>query len=503
MSVLSCLHFHYLCGNKFWQDMNLTKYERRPSREVRIGRVVIGGDRPIAVQSMTNTDTKDTEACIRQIERIFRAGGPIVRLTAQGRREGENLERIVRRLREEGCDAAVVADIHFVPEVAAIAAKYVDKVRINPGNYNSSHGEFEALIDRCRERGVAIRIGVNHGSLSKRVFDEWGDTPEGMVASAMEFLRVCREKAFDQVVVSMKSSNTRVMVAAYRLLAEAMEREGMDYPLHLGVTEAGNGIEGRIKSAVGIGALLADGIGDTIRVSLTEAPENEIPVAQLLVDHFARRSGVFSVKYPERYTPTRYSRRTRVQTPLIHSELPADWRMIEALTENPTAELRADDPTVEAVAVKAAADLGALFLDGLADGIRIDAPHLSEKEIAEIELMILQAARVRMSRTEYIACPSCGRTLYDIEKALADIKARTSHLKNLRIGVMGCIVNGPGEMADADYGYVGAAPGRITLYKGRTVVEKNIPQEEALDRLVALIKANGDWADPENQPERP
>jgi len=331
MSVLSCLHFHYLCGNKFWQDMNLTKYERRPSREVRIGRVVIGGDRPIAVQSMTNTDTKDTEACIRQIERIFRAGGPIVRLTAQGRREGENLERIVRRLREEGCDAAVVADIHFVPEVAAIAAKYVDKVRINPGNYNSSHGEFEALIDRCRERGVAIRIGVNHGSLSKRVFDEWGDTPEGMVASAMEFLRVCREKAFDQVVVSMKSSNTRVMVAAYRLLAEAMEREGMDYPLHLGVTEAGNGIEGRIKSAVGIGALLADGIGDTIRVSLTEAPENEIPVAQLLVDHFARRSGVFSVKYPERYTPTRYSRRTRVQTPLIHSELPADWRMIEAL----------------------------------------------------------------------------------------------------------------------------------------------------------------------------
>lgn len=495
--------------------MNLTKYERRPSREVRIGRVVIGGDRPIAVQSMTNTDTKDTEACIRQIERIFRAGGPIVRLTAQGRREGENLERIVRRLREEGCDAAVVADIHFVPEVAAIAAKYVDKVRINPGNYNSSHGEFEALIDRCRERGVAIRIGVNHGSLSKRVFDEWGDTPEGMVASAMEFLRVCREKAFDQVVVSMKSSNTRVMVAAYRLLAEAMEREGMDYPLHLGVTEAGNGIEGRIKSAVGIGALLADGIGDTIRVSLTEAPENEIPVAQLLVDHFARRSGVFSVKYPERYTPTRYSRRTRVQTPLIHSELPADWRVIEALTENPTAELRAailsldradepvavcrryEDTTVEAVAVKAAADLGSLFLDGLADGIRIDAPHLSEKEIAEIELMILQAARVRMSRTEYIACPSCGRTLYDIEGTLAAIRARTSHLKNLKIGVMGCIVNGPGEMADADYGYVGAAPGRITLYKGRTVVEKNIPQEEALDRLVALIKANGDWADPE------
>ena len=493
--------------------MNLTKYERRPSREVRIGRVVIGGDRPIAVQSMTNTDTKDTEACIRQIERIFRAGGPIVRLTAQGRREGENLERIVRRLREEGCDAAVVADIHFVPEVAAIAAKYVDKVRINPGNYNSSHGEFEALIDRCRERGVAIRIGVNHGSLSKRVFDEWGDTPEGMVASAMEFLRVCREKAFDQVVVSMKSSNTRVMVAAYRLLAEAMEREGMDYPLHLGVTEAGNGIEGRIKSAVGIGALLADGIGDTIRVSLTEAPENEIPVAQLLVDHFAERPGEFEVLHPERYFPTEYRRRSKVTVPVVHTEPLEGFRVLEALSGNPTAELRAailnldipDEPVVvkrryeerslEMLAVKAAADLGPLLLDGLADGIWIDAPGFSETEIRDIELMILQAARVRFSHTEYIACPSCGRTLYDIEKALADIKARTSHLKNLRIGVMGCIVNGPGEMADADYGYVGAGRGKISLYKKKECIEKNIPEEEAVEKLIELIRKNGDYTE--------
>ena len=493
--------------------MNLSEYSRRPSGEVRIGRVVIGGGHPVAVQSMTNTDTNDTEACAAQIERIDRAGGGIVRLTAQGRREGENLANIVRRVREDGFDTAIVADIHFVPEVAAIAAKYVDKVRINPGNYRTDHGELEALIAQCRERGVALRIGVNHGSLSKRVFDRWGDTPQGMVVSAMEFLRVCKAQGFDQVVVSMKSSNTRVMVAAYRLLAEAMEREGMDYPLHLGVTEAGNGIEGRIKSAVGIGALLADGIGDTIRVSLTEAPENEIPVAQLLVDHFARRSGVFSVKYPERYTPTRYSRRTRVQTPLIHSELPADWRVIEALTENPTAELRAailnlDTPrpvvvkrrygetSPETLAVKAAADLGVLFLDGLADGIWIDAPGFAEEEIRNIELMILQAARVRFSHTEYIACPSCGRTLYDIEKTLAAVKSRTSHLKNLKIGVMGCIVNGPGEMADADYGYVGAAPGRITLYKGRTVVERNIPQEEALDRLVELIRDNGDWVEP-------
>ncbi|MDE5730845.1 MAG: (E)-4-hydroxy-3-methylbut-2-enyl-diphosphate synthase [Alistipes sp.] len=500
--------------------MNLTGYERRPSCAVRIGRITIGDGHPIAVQSMTNTDTKDTEACVAQIERISRAGGTIVRLTAQGRREGENLSNIAQCLRERGCPAALVADIHFVPEVAAIAARYVDKVRINPGNYRTCNGEFEALIEQCRRRGVAIRIGVNHGSLAKRIFDEWGDTPEGMVASAMEFLRVCRERDFDQVVVSMKSSNTRVMVAAYRLLVEAMEREGMRYPLHLGVTEAGNGLEGRIKSAVGIGALLADGIGDTIRVSLTEAPENEVPVGRLLADHFARREGTFEVAHPERYSPTQYRRRSPIQTPLVHSELPATWRVIEATSGNPTAELRAailsldradepvavarryDDESIGQVAVKAAADLGPLFLDGLADGIRIEAPSLTEEETEQIELMILQAARVRMSRTEYIACPSCGRTLYDIEGTLAAIRARTAHLKNLRIGVMGCIVNGPGEMADADYGYVGAAPGRITLYKGRTVVEKNIPQEEALDRLVALIKAGGDWSEPEN-PQRP
>lgn len=493
--------------------MNLSEYSRRPSGEVRIGRVVIGGGHPVAVQSMTNTDTNDTEACAAQIERIDRAGGGIVRLTAQGRREGENLANIVRRVREDGFDTAIVADIHFVPEVAAIAAKYVDKVRINPGNYRMDHGELEALIAQCRERGVALRIGVNHGSLSKRVFDRWGDTPQGMVVSAMEFLRVCKAQGFDQVVVSMKSSNTRVMVAAYRLLVEAMDAEDMHYPIHLGVTEAGNGIEGRIKSAVGIGALMADGIGDTIRVSLTEAPENEIPVAELLVKHFARRPGKFPVLHPERYSPTEYRRRTNVAVPVVHTEPLAGFCVIEAVSENPTAELRAailnlDTPrpvvvkrrygetSPETLAVKAAADLGVLFLDGLADGIWIDAPGFAEEEIRNIELMILQAARVRFSHTEYIACPSCGRTLYDIEKTLAAVKSRTSHLKNLKIGVMGCIVNGPGEMADADYGYVGAAPGRITLYKGRTVVERNIPQEEALDRLVELIRDNGDWVEP-------
>ena len=494
--------------------MNLTRYVRRESNCVRIGAVEIGGSHPIAVQSMTNTPTADTEASVAQIERIDRAGGPIVRLTAQGRREGENLGPIVARLRADGFRTAIVADIHFVPEVAAIAAEYVDKVRINPGNYRTDHGEFEALIEQCRRRGVALRIGVNHGSLAKRIFDRYGDTPEGMVASAMEFLRICRERAFDQVVVSMKSSNTRVMVAAYRLLVEAMEAEAMHYPIHLGVTEAGSGLEGRIKSAVGIGALLADGIGDTIRVSLTEAPENEIPTARLLVDHFARREGRFDVKHPERYAPTAFRRRTAVQVPVTHDEPHEGFRILEARSENPTAELRAalldlepadapaivkrryDDPSLETVAVRAAADLGVLFLDGLADGIWIDAPQHDAAAIREVELMILQAARVRFSHTEYIACPSCGRTLYDIEATLATIRAATSHLKNLRIGVMGCIVNGPGEMADADYGYVGAAPGRITLYKGREVIARNIPQEEALDRLIALIKEHGDWVEP-------
>ena len=328
----------------------------------------------------------------------------------------------------------------------------------------------------------------------------------------MEFLEVCRRENFDQVVVSMKSSNTRVMVHAYRLLVEAMEKEGMTYPIHLGVTEAGNGLEGRIKSAVGIGALLSDGIGDTIRVSLTEAPENEVPVAKMLVDHYSSREGVFEVLHPERYHPTEFVRRTDVMTPITHDELTDEFRVVEAASNNPTAELRAailnmeqtqpvvvkrryEDEDVEAVAVKAAADLGVLFLDGLADGIWVDAPALSADEIRDIELMILQAARVRFSHTEYIACPSCGRTLYDIEKTLADIKSRTSHLKNLKIGIMGCIVNGPGEMADADYGYVGAAAGRITLYKGREIVERNIPQEEAIDHLIELIKANGDWQD--------
>ncbi|MBQ2032843.1 MAG: (E)-4-hydroxy-3-methylbut-2-enyl-diphosphate synthase, partial [Alistipes sp.] len=391
--------------------MNLKTYSRRVAHEVNVGGVKIGSSHPIQVQSMTNTPTADTASSVEQVKRIADAGAPIVRLTAQGRKEGENLENIVARLREEGYPTAIVADIHFVPEVASIAARYVDKVRINPGNYRTSNGELEALIAQCRERGVALRIGVNHGSLAKRIFDEWGDTPEGMVVSAMEFLRVCRREEFDQVVVSMKSSNTRVMVHAYRLLVEAMREEGMTYPIHLGVTEAGNGIEGRIKSAVGIGALLADGIGDTIRVSLTEPPENEVPVAKMLVDYYAERGGEFEVNHPEKYHLTEYVRRSDMTTPLTHTEFAEDMRIVEATSQNPTAELRAailnmddaepvavkcryEDADAETVAVKAAADLGVLFLDGLADGIWVDAPALSEDEVHEIELMILQAARV-------------------------------------------------------------------------------------------------------------
>ena len=492
--------------------MNLTKFSRRKSLEVAIGSTVIGGNNPIAVQSMTNTATADVAASVAQIERITDAGAPIVRLTAQGRKEGEAFEQIMPALRGDGYSTAIVADIHFVPQIASIAADYVDKVRINPGNYRTEGGELEALIEKCRKRGVALRIGVNHGSLARHIVDKFGDTPQGMVASAMEFLRRCREANFDQVVVSMKSSNTRVMVHAYRLLVEAMEAEDMLYPIHLGVTEAGNGIEGRIKSAVGIGALLADGIGDTIRVSLTEAPENEIPVARMLVEHFAAREGEFSVTYPERYSPTEYRRRSDVQTPIIHSEVTDKFLVLDAVSTNPTAEWRAAilnlecekqpvvirrryEGSLEQVAVCAAADMGQLLLDGLADGVWVDAPQLSEQELTEIELNILQASRVRISHTEYIACPSCGRTLYDIEGTLAQIKAKTSHLKGLKIGVMGCIVNGPGEMADADYGYVGAAAGKITLYKGREVVCRNIPQEQALDRLIEIIKENGDWTE--------
>lgn len=489
------------------------KYCRRNAHKVRIANQEIGGENPIAVQSMTNTPTADVERSVEQTKSIADAGAEIVRLTAQGRREGEALAPIVARLREDGYSTAIVADIHFTPEIAMIAAEAVDKVRINPGNFRTSGGELDQLIAICRRRGVALRIGVNHGSLAKRIFDEYGDTPEGMVASAMEFLHMCRKADFHDVVVSMKSSNTRVMVHAYRLLVEAMERENMTYPLHLGVTEAGDGIEGRIKSAVGIGALLADGIGDTLRVSLTEEPANEVPVGKILADYFTSRTAEFEVESLEGYSPTEFRPRTSAK-PITHSEITADYDIIDATSDNPTHEWRAailnrkdnrpvvlrrryDESNPELVAIYAAADMGSLLLDGLAEGVWIDAPAIDQATLHDFELILLQAARLRFTRTEYIACPSCGRTLYDIQTTLAEIKARTSHLKDLKIGVMGCIVNGPGEMADADYGYVGSSPEHITLYRGKEIVERNIHQREALNHLIDIIKRDGRWHDPE------
>ena len=525
---------------------SLFRYARRQSGEVRIGAIVIGGNRPVAVQTMTNTDTNDTRGCVEQIARIRQAGGRIVRLTAQGEREGRNLEHIAAETARLCPDVALVADIHFLPAVALIAADHVNKVRINPGNYNDKGGDLDALIDKCARRGVALRIGVNHGSLARRIVEQHGDTPQGMVASAMEYLRRCRNREFDQVVVSMKSSNTRVMVHAYRLLVAAMQEEGMRYPLHLGVTEAGNDAEGRIKSAVGIGALLADGIGDTIRVSLTEVPENEIPVAQQLVDYFAKRDSSADLspslsadeenRLASLFNPYEYVRRKTdpvgrlggSNVPLAYGELDDSERKalkegeaveIEASGPNPIGEWRlriltmtaagdrrpvilrrhSGDVPIEILRLRAAADFGVMFLDGLADGLHIESSAVSEGEIASLSLDILQAARARISRTEYIACPGCGRTRYDLQKTLDEIKSRTSHLKGLKIGVMGCIVNGPGEMADADYGYVGAAPGCISLYRSKEIIQKNIPQEEAIDRLISIIRADGRWNEPEPQ----
>ncbi len=508
----------------------MTRYCRRDSCAVRVGGILLGADHPVAVQTMTNTDTNDTEACVEQIRRVVEAGGRIIRLTTQGVKEGRNLAEIVPAVKAICSDVAIVADVHFVPAVAAVAAEYADKVRINPGNYNDKGGDFEALIEQCRRRGVALRIGVNHGSLSKRIMDEWGDTPQGMTASAMEFLRVCKERDFNQVVVSMKSSNVRVMVYAYRMLAAAMMEEGMNYPIHLGVTEAGNADEGRIKSAVGIGALLADGIGDTLRVSLTEAPENEIPVGLMLADCFANRAGEGCDECgSEFFSPFEYRRRKSDAVgrlggdgvPLMWSEMTEQERdgavVIEAQGCNPVGEWRRavlemcergdnrpvvlrrryDGTDTERLAVESAADFGVMFIDGLADGLDIVCEGVAQERLDAVALNILQASRVRISKTEYIACPGCGRTMYDLQGALEEIKSRTSHLKGLKIGVMGCIVNGLGEMADADYGYIGAGRGNISLYRGRELVKKNIPQQQAVEQLVELIKADGRWAEPE------
>ena len=452
-------------------------YTRRKSHEIRVGNITIGGNSPIRVQSMTNTSTMDTDASVAQILRIAEAGGELVRLTTQGTREAENMDAISKAVRESGCAVPLVADVHFNPNVADVAALYCEKVRINPGNYVDAARQFKQLeytdeqyaqelqkiedrlipfLNICREHGTAVRIGVNHGSLSDRIMSRYGDTPAGIVESCMEFLRICVRQQFMNVVISIKASNTVVMVQSMRLLVQEMEKEGMTFPLHLGVTEAGEGEDGRIKSAVGIGALLTEGIGDTIRVSLSEAPEKEIPVALQLVDmipecHRLRQEAEESIKD---YTVT----------------------------------LRLQASSLEELQLKASMAVGGLFIDKKAHELNIEADGFAEDVLRDLADSILQAARIKFVKTEYISCPGCGRTLYDLEGTIHRIKAATAHLKGLKIAIMGCIVNGPGEMADADYGYVGAARGKVSLYKAKECIEKNIPEEEAVERLLRFIE---------------
>ena len=613
--------------------MDLFNYSRRQATEVNIGATPMGGTNPIRIQSMTNTVTLDTEACVEQAKRIIEAGGEYVRLTTQGVREAENLMNINIGLRSQGYDTPLVADVHFNPNVADVAAQYAEKVRINPGNYVDAARTFKKLeytdeeyaqeiekirarlvpfLNICKENHTAIRIGVNHGSLSDRIMSRYGDTPEGMVESCMEFLRICTAENFNDVVISIKASNTIVMIRTVRLLVAEMEKEGMAFPIHLGVTEAGDGEDGRIKSAFGIGALLSDGIGDTIRVSLSEAPEAEIPAARKLVDHITSREGhmytpgspaaEFDYLSPSRrktipvkniggtHQPIviadRFDESTEVDEqfkpdyiycghtlpenrcegipyivdaynwePEMENTYPAfsykeifsmhfskadvkflflpymalDREVKAALRIHPEVviiaqsshvnrlgEFRAmvhelmdsgiENPVVyfqfyeeenaEDFQIKAAADMGALIFDGLCDGLFLfNQGDLSHQVVDATAFNILQAGRVRISKTEYISCPGCGRTLYDLESTIARIKEATSHLKGLKIGIMGCIVNGPGEMADADYGYVGAGRGKVSLYKKKECIEKNIPEEQAVEKLIELIKSNGDYVE--------
>lgn len=609
--------------------MDYFNYSRREASEVNVGAVPLGGNNPIRIQSMTNTSTQDTEACVEQAKRIIDAGGEYVRLTTQGVKEAENLKNINIGLRSQSYMTPLVADVHFNPKVADVAAQYAEKVRINPGNYVDAARTFKKLeytdeeytreiekirarfipfLNICKENYTAIRIGVNHGSLSDRIMSRYGDTPEGMVESCMEFLRICVEENFTDVVISIKASNTVVMVKTVRLLVAVMEQEGMSFPLHLGVTEAGDGEDGRIKSALGIGALLSDGLGDTIRVSLSEEPEYEIPVAKKLVDYIVQRAdhpyipGVeakdfnylspsrrktYVVKniggdnlpvvladrmdgrneYDPQFTPdyiyagnslpeqllegvsyildytqwegkeNTYPAFNYMQTEemkscnaemkflfmpfiMLSAEL-TDYlktvknvvlvsqsnhpnrlgehralvhQLMEAGCETPVIFFQHyQEDEAENLQIKSAADMGALIFDGFCDGIYLfNQGSLSHAVIDATAFGILQAGRIRTSKTEYISCPGCGRTLFDLQKTIARIKAATSHLKGLKIGIMGCIVNGPGEMADADYGYVGAGRGKVSLYKKKECIEKNIPEEEAVEKLLELIRANGD-----------
>ena len=459
--------------------------QRRLTTPTKVGNIIIGGDAPIRVQSMNTTNTNDTEACVAQAKRIIDAGGELVRLTTQGSREAENMKNISAALKAEGYNTPLVADVHFNANVADVAALYCEKVRVNPGNYVDPARVFKKLeytdeeyaqelqkirdrfvpfLNICKEHNTAVRIGVNHGSLSDRIMSRYGDTPAGIVESCLEFLRICRDENFQNVVISIKASNTVVMVQSVRLLVEKMDEEDMHYPLHLGVTEAGEGEDGRIKSAVGIGALLTEGIGDTIRVSLSEEPECEIPVAKKLVS----------------FIPECAEKREN------------------ARIENGTLYLDFNESSLEDLQLKAAMTAGALLIDGKAKDLVItnhSTQNSNPSTLKDLADSILQAARVKFTKTEYISCPGCGRTLYDLQGTIARIKAaikaksaENPRFATLKIGIMGCIVNGPGEMADADYGYVGAGPGKISLYKNKVCVEKSIPEANAVEKLIEWIE---------------
>ena len=430
---------------------------RLQTQPVKVGNIYIGGDNPIVVQTMCNTHTSDVEASVAQCVRLYEAGAQMIRLTVPSLAQVESLREIKNALRERGIDTPLVADVHFSSEIAIAAAQVVEKVRINPGNFHKDHEkakeQFAKLVEVCKENGTAIRIGLNHGSLGDRITNLYGNTPLAMKEAVMEWLNMCNDNAFNNVVVSLKASNTFVMTEAYRLLAAEMQKSGIVYPLHLGVTEAGNGDSGRIKSAVGISALLAEGIGDTIRVSLTEDPENEIPVAQYLADRYGHRA---------------------------HSSMVS----IKLNGKKAEAEYICDDR--EKLLLDISCDFGRLLLDKELDELVITGTDEAEYIVDEV----MQAARRRFYRPEYIACPGCGRTMYNLEAAFEEVKKRTSHLKGLVIAVMGCIVNGPGEMADADWGYVGEGNGKVSIYKGKTPVLRHVPESEAVDRLLELIEAD-------------
>jgi (E)-4-hydroxy-3-methylbut-2-enyl-diphosphate synthase len=580
---------------------NPYRYQRRLSRVVQVGKVAMGGTNPIRIQSMLTCDTMDTALCVKQTLDLVKVGCEIVRITAPTVKDAANLQNIKKELLAVGCDVPIVADIHFKPEAAMEAAKWVEKIRINPGNFcdkkkfatrdytDAEYAEelerieqtFKPLVFLCKERGVAMRIGTNHGSLSDRIMNRFGDTPQGMVESAIEFARIARKYDFHNFVFSMKSSNPKVMINAYRLLTARLISEGADwnYPLHLGVTEAGDGEDGRIKSAIGIGALLADGIGDTIRVSLTEDSVHEIPVARALVELSEKNTKSESTPTQPKlsFDPYAFARRdaavvkvnadqsiggsetTRVASmknvwqalepkreqlgdlfpdfdiesvnlvevdpfdkqaiefldkavepvlvtikdgcPLnpivafryLAAQIPARHPILLKDTFNPPAV--GEKPDVLKTLLNAATNIGAMLCDGIGDGILVRGEPGPGASI-RLAFNILQAAGNRIFKTDYVACPSCGRTLFDLQSTTARIRAATAHLKGVKIAVMGCIVNGPGEMADADFGYVGGAPGKINLYIGKTAVKFNIPTDEAVDRLVDLIRENGKWVDP-------